>query len=378
MDRMRNVVSVGALFADPDPSRVGDAYSRTLNPGGNAVVDYAQLPKDRFGGVVYTLSKEDVEIDNWVVELNSSAATIPARRNSYCKTVTDFNRVQEYLGVRIHFPNHRHNAHARVAPAYPIPAYDAKGFPINYSFFDPQGTNPFQGDAAPTHKAVSDARAANEDVAGNASVASEINYAGVLHNVSDMREIVVRISGRNYRNGVAIRLRDQNMETEEYFLGYTDFIGWRTLRWINPNYLPADEMEPFRLPLYPSEIPYIAFDSFIFYRDGTELGGDYVAYVDYVKLDYDLAVPGTQLEVSVPGFIDIDDESWWMILRDRNSARTEMMMRKFSEAIDLRRQQLGRSARHSEGLAPVEGTQGLQSLNEVRGARAGGAAGGGN
>lgn len=376
---MRQLTTVSNLFAAKDPTRASDAYARYINPpapaaaGGAgagaaaATPDYSTLPKDRFGGIVYTLSQEDIVLDKWQVDLNSSAATIPNRRNSYAKTITNFSGDRDYLGVRIRFPNHDHNANARVAPAYPVPAFDARGFPVNYGFFDPEApTNPFAGaTGAPTHAAVDAARTQLEDLAGNPALSSQVSYAGVLHNVAELREIVVRVAGRNYRNGVAIRLSNQNYETSEYFLGYLDFVGWRTLRWVNPNYLPADEMEPFRLPLYPTEIPYVAFDSFVVYRNGDELGGDFVTYFDWVKIDYDLAVPATQLDIQIPDFIDIDDDSWWHIIRDRNAARVTEMMREFSRQVDLRRQQLGRSTRHSEGEAPVEAPN-FPTLNSTR------------
>lgn len=383
---MRTLTQVGPIFAPVDSARQNDAYSRDINraaetdpnaggagagaggAAGDGPSQYDLLPKDRFGGVEYTLSKADLELDSWLVELNSSARTIVNRRNSYAKKVTNFNQTQDYLGVRVRFPTHDYNAHARIAPQYPFPAFDARGYPVNYGFFDPDAQNPFgggaapagdggapaAGGAAPSHQAVADARANNENLDGDDAPSRLVSYNGVIHNVGDVRSMTVRVAGRNYRNGLALRLRNQNEEVSEYFLGYLDFVGWRFLRWDNPNYLPADEMEPFRLPLYPTEIPYISFDSFVIYRNGDQLGGDFVAYFDHVKIDYDLAVPASQLEFDVPDFIDIDDEGWWSILRDRNQARVQAMMREFSRQVDLRRQQLGRSTRHSEGVAPVE------------------------
>lgn len=354
---MRQLTALGNLFTPNDPARQADAYAAVINRSAEAPA-YADLPKDRFGGIVYTLSSGDMFLDAWLVELNSSANTIPNRRNSFAKRVTNFAQTRSFLGVRVRFPDHGYNAHARVAPMYEMPVFDARGYPINYGFFDPDApSNPWAsatGDATITHAAVRDARIQLEDLAGNPSVSAKISYNGVIHNVSDIKEIVCRVAGRNYRNGVAVRLRNHNDEVSEYFLGYTDFVGWRTLRWTNPAYLPADEMEPFRLPLYPTEIPYVALDSFVIYRNGNELGGDYVTYIDYVKMDYDLAVPAAQLDIDMDGFIDIDDDGWWYILRDRNQARAAEMMRQFSHDIDLRRQQLGRTTRHSEGEAPVE------------------------
>lgn len=363
---MRQLTDIGNLFTPNDPSRQADAYAAVINRS-DSPPSYEDLPKDRFGGIVYTLSNEDMALDSWLVELNSSANTIPNRRNTFAKRVTNFANTRSFLGIRIRFPDHGYNAHARVAPMYAFPVFDARGYPINYGFFDPNApTNPFTGSGAgnpPTHVAVRDARIALEDLAGNPSVSSQVSYNGVIHNVGDVKEVVCRVAGRNYRNGVAIRVRNHNDEVSEYFLGYTDFVGWRTLRWQNPSYIPADEMEPFRLPLYPTEIPYLAMDSLVVYRDGNDLGGDFVTYVDYIKMDYDLAVPAAQLDIDMDGFIDIDDDAWWYILRDRNQARAVEMMRRFSHDIDLRRQQLGRTTRHTEGAAPVENAD-YETLND--------------
>lgn len=372
---MRQLTKVGNLFASRDAARDGDAYASAISGGDpDAKPDYSKLPKDRFGAVEYTISQEDMKLDSWLVDLNSSAATIPNRRHSYAKGVKSFDGSKTYLGVRVHFPTHRHNANVRIAPQYNLPAFDARGYPINYGIFDPQSDDKGIFDAAaPTHEAVKGAVRKIEAIGQDASKASQISYAGVVHNVADIKKIAVRVSGRNYNNGLAIRLRDHNQEVSEYFLGYLNFPGWRTMEWVNPNYIPAEDVEPFRLPLYPTEIPYIAFDSFVIYRNGSEIGGDFVTAFEWVKLDYDLAVPPAQLDVETPDFINIDDDGYWYILRDRNAAETRALMKRFSEQVDLRRQQLGRSIRQAEGVSPVE-NDALQARKEYEAGRAGAAA----
>lgn len=279
-------------------------------------------PRDEQGGMQYMISQLDLALENWQVELNSSARTVENIAKSYTKEVFSYNEkvgtaaeapYKKYFGFRIHFPTHKYNAYAKIGPAYDIPAFDSRGRPINYSLFDEtQGDDKCKADEACVEK----------------------SYEGVMHNVQQIKNIVVRVSGRNFPHGFAIRLRDQNDEVSEYFLGYLDFAGWRLLKWENPNYVhsfTADEL--FRIPLYPMEIPYRVFDSFIVYRSGNHIGGDFVGYIDWVKMDFDLAVSPDELNQ-----IDVDDDSWWYILRDQNAEKNKKLLEKYSEEIDLRMQ----------------------------------------
>jgi len=277
------------------------------------------FPRDKFGSVQYSISEEDMMLDNWQIELNSSARTPVNRDNSYCKEIKAFKNLQDpdpkaaprtYLGIRVHFPNHKYNANAKIGPAFDIPAFDSRGLPLNYSMFDPD---------------YKDGIAENDP---------SLSYNGVMHNVDQIKNIVSRVAGRNYPHGFAVRLRDQNDDVQEYFLGYLNYGGWKYLRWENPNYIHhvgIDEL--FRIPLYPTEIPFRVFDSFIVYRNGSNIGGDFVTYVDWVRMDFDLAVAPDELKE-----IDVDDDSWWYIFRDANAERNEKLLKKYADEIDLRMQ----------------------------------------
>ena len=68
-----------------------------------------------------------------------------------------------------------------------------------------------------------------------------------------------------------------------------------------------------KYPLYPVEEPYIKLDSFIVYRHGDQIGGDFLLYVKSIEMIYDLAILKQEQE--------IDDEEIWHILRDRREAK---------------------------------------------------------
>jgi len=366
--KTRSMTELGAMFKETDPLRewqkrmAGLRTEAEKRPGDKAFIPTPAgasggagtakfVPKDDVGAIQYTPSKEDFILDNWVVELNSSARTIINREMSYTKEVkgvklgaagatgqpavaTDLG--DAYLGVRVHFPTHKYNAYAKVRPPYELPAYDTRGLPINYSKFDEEGYDPATG----TLKA------------GFTEDDPRLSYNGVIHNVAQIKSLIVRASGRNYPHGLAIRLRDQDGNVDEYFMGYLDFAGWRYLRWDNPNYtttLTSDEL--FRIPLYPAEIPYRVLDSVVIYRNGHHTGGNFVCYVDWIKMDFDLAVAPDELKG-----IDVDDDSWWYIVRDRNAKRNAETLKRYADEIDLRQQIVARSRRLQAfpDMIPVE------------------------
>jgi len=344
------------------PAAKSGTGGTTSGSGGGATATVA--PLDDFGATQYLVSEEDLHLDNWLVSLNSSAKTVENRTFSYTKEILSFKHFKnnadgsfgertadeikagtdlykddpagqssvKYLGVRIHFPDHKYNAYAKIGPGYDIPAFDSRGLPINYSKFDPD----FKDDGS-----------MEEDD-------PKLSYNGVMHNVSQIKNIVCKVAGRNYNHGLALRLRDQNGEVSEYFLGYLNFVGWRYLRWENPNYITKlSSEELFRLPLYPNDVPYRVFDGFIVYRNGEEPGGDFVTYIAWVKMDFDLAVSPEDIKET----IDVDDDSWWYIQRDENAERNRKLLAIYAEQIDLRKQAEAKFKRKSamENL-PYEST----------------------
>jgi len=350
--KYRDVTEVDKLFTETDSLRPNQDYEKNVRTTRSASTPGAEVPtadlplkpagapaaKDDLGANQYVVSQEDMTLDKWLVQLNSSARTIPNRADSYAKEVwsiaadyKDPKNFTKYLGVRVHFPTHKYNAYAKITPAYYIPVYDSRGLPINYSKFNP--------------KAVMDECKDNE-------ACPKFSYNGVIHNVKQIKNIVAKVSGRNYPHGIAVRLRDQDGDVSEYFLGYLDFAGWRYLRWDNPNYTTSYSAEElFRIPLYPTNIPYRVFDSFIIYRNGNTLGGDFVTYVEWVKMDFDLAVSPEDLKD-----INVDDDAWWYVIRDQNTARNKALLARYAEEIDLRGQVEARMRRLGAmpGAMPVE------------------------
>ena len=123
------------------------------------------------------------------------------------------------------------------------------------------------------------------------------------------------------------------------FLGYLDFDGWRPRQWINPNYVSDVKQRDLRkTPLYPETMPSIKFDSFTIYRQGSQIGGDFVTYIKDVQMVYDLAV----LEAKR----DINDEAIWGILQKRRDAKRAAETRRLG-MMQLLRMQEERKMQHA-------------------------------
>lgn len=264
----------------------------------------------------YEIQAGDMKFDRWLVQLNSSADSNDNRRWSYAKRVKlkaskKFkNQAGEesdaVLGVRVRFPSHDYNANARISPPYEIRAYNADG--------------------------------------GVISRKKEGKFIGVIDNVGEIKKISLDVSGRNFKHGVAIRLKDQYDEVKEYFMGYLLFANWRKLTWENPNYITSvDHRRLFRVPLYPREVPYRKFDSFIVYRPGQEVGGDFVVYFRKVNMWFDYAVPPEQLSD-----LDVDDEDSWKILTKRAKDRRRAEQLLYRERLEKYRQESRRVGKNLE------------------------------
>lgn len=252
--------------------------------------DLKTLPTDESGTPLLPVTKKHVGLNKWKVQLNSSANNIENKVLSYCREVkTQGQSAQTVLGIRIHFPTHSYNAWARISPPFPVKVYDELGNLINLE-------------------------------------------NGVINNTGSIKKIKLSIAGRNFKNSVAIRLRDQNGDIKEYFMGSLFFNGWRTLEWSNPNYIETlNHRELFRLPLYPYEVPHLVFDSFVIYRNGDHIGGDFVTYIKGLTIEYDLAVewPSSKEEV------DIFDEDVWNILKVKAAAKADYERKAFADYLQL-------------------------------------------
>ncbi len=235
---------------------------------------------------------EDYLLNNWDVELGESSGDIKNKILSYCKSVKS-QRFGNTLGVRIHFPKWNNNSYALIKPPFPIKIYDTNGQFIN---------------------------------AEN----------GVIPNVSEVKSVSVWVNGRNFNFGLAIRMKDRFENIHEFFMGWLYFDGWRKLTFTNPNFtenINAKKLK--REPLYPYDIPYLVFDSFVIYRPADQIGGDFVTYIANMEIEY------------TPYFVDseddIKDEEVWGIITKRMLRRQEAEERRLIENIYLYQQEKKRT-----------------------------------
>lgn len=216
----------------------------------------------------FILAPETMYMSNWIVELRSSMARVPNILQSQCIAVQSKEYNQAVLGVRINFPTTRQNDRAYIRPQFPFFAYDRHGNFANVS-------------------------------------------NGVIVNVGMIKDVSIWVKGRNYPYDIAARLTDNNNITHEYFFGHMFFDNWRKLTWVNPNYIELirDRIIE-RQPMYPKDIPYYRFNSFVVYREMEQVGGDFVFYIKNLTMSHDLYTTAIIDK-------DIDDEAVWKIIQQR-------------------------------------------------------------
>lgn len=270
------------------------------------LVDYSGIAGSNFTEEETNLMKVSLSANNWEIDLNSSADTV--ENSKYSKTIewhTKYVRVLKddttgdggtnpegytILGARIHFPESRFNSWALIKPPFEIPAYeDVVTDDLGNVLADEQ---------------LAEAKGKGERF---------LNGKGVVRNVGIIKSISLRVYGTQFKNSISILLKDENNEITEYSMPqYLDFDGWKTITWNNPNYIDnVANRDLFVVPLYPSTIPYVKIYGFRVYRQGDQIGGDFVTYIRDVKITYDDAV--------IVREEPIDHEEAWGILQ----ARTE-------------------------------------------------------
>jgi hypothetical protein len=214
------------------------------------------------------LTPDSMYMSNWIVELRSSGIRVPNIVKSQCVPAESKEHGQTVMGVRINFPGTRQNDRAYIYPPFPIHAYNKDGNFTNLS-------------------------------------------NGIVANVGDIKDVSVWVKGRNYPFDLAVRLTDRDNITHEYFFGHLFFDNWRKLTWINPNYLEFMKNRVLeRQPMYPRDIPYYRFSSFVVYREMSQIGGDFILYIKNLTMSHDLFT-ATMIDE------DIDDEAVWKILKQR-------------------------------------------------------------
>lgn len=269
----------------------------------NVLIDFSNLSDTEvdFGDVAgaglpeadKALLKVDLSLENWEVELASSSQVGENQALSYVAAATTLSDSKTVMGIRIHFPEANYNSYAIIRPPFDIPAYEDKPG-------DPAGTgNKFTG-------------------------------KGVLKNVGNIKFIEITVNGRNYPHGIGIILEDQEGQERIIFIDYLRYAGWKTLVWQNPTYIEEVKNREMRNnPLYPRSQPFIKFKGIIIYRDGANVGGDFVTYIKDIKIAYDEA-QATEYE------LDVNDEALWGIITAREKARTAAEMKRLGNVQVLR------------------------------------------
>ncbi len=270
---------------------VGDGD--TAQPENNrTLVDFAEVAGASFTEEERNLMKSSLFIENWEVDLNSSAQSAFTQANSVVRLATVRDTADQFagdpvLGARVSFPTEPWNSYAFIRPPFEIQAYanptELQGDQVVAIQGAPQGTKFEEG-------------------------------YGVIKNVGVLKQVGINVYGLNFPHSLTIVMQDENNEQHEIFMGYLEFDGWRQLIWDNPNYVTdVRDRELRTYPLYPNLQPMMKLVGFRVYRDGSNVGGDFITYIRDVTLIYDEA--RLQLQEA------IDHDGLWQILDQREDER---------------------------------------------------------
>jgi hypothetical protein len=296
-------------FTDLVPDvTVGNATQPNENEA--TMIDFSEVAGASYDEELKKKMKTSLALENWSVQLASSARTVFNQARSYTKeavlkdTAKPFDGEEmagkSVLGVRVHFPLPNFNSYALVKPPFEIPAY--------------QVATQLQGDTL-------------VEVEGDEG--TKFDGYGVVKNVGVLKSVEVTVYGSNFPNGFGVILRDQNEHDMTIYMDNLQFDGWRKLIWNNPNYITeVRNRELHKHPLYPKSEPFVKLVGMIVYRDSQQEGGDIVTYVKDIAITYDLALLETQR--------DINDEAIWGILSERQEARKRAELRRVGDIQVLR------------------------------------------
>ena len=285
----------------------GDAarpeHERTL-------VDFAEVAGASFTEEERGLMKSSLFIENWEVDINSSAQTAMRQANSRVRLARVREDADQFpgdsvLGARVSFPTESWNAWAVIRPPFEIQAY------ADRTEVDGQGNVvPAQGDGIGR---------GDKFEAG----------PGVIKNVGVLKQVGLNVYGLNFPHSMSVILLDQNNRQHEIFMGHLQFDGWRQLIWDNPNYIvDVRDRELRTYPLYPNLQPMMKLIGFRVYRDGSHAGGDFITYIRDVTMVYDEA--RLQLEEAIP------HDDLWGILDEREDTRRRAELRRLGNRQVLR------------------------------------------
>ena len=295
------------------------------------VLDYGKVAGASYTNEQKALMRTSLALEQWDVELNSSAQNPLSIATSTIKEAEvraegEKFAGQKLMGVRILFPEWTNNANAKIKPGFLIPAYE------KMAQVDDQGNL-----QDPTDEDKASGKTRFED-----------GY-GIVRNTGVIKSIAVNTYGMNFPHGLYVLLRDQNNVVKRYFMGYLLFDGWREMIWSNPSYIANVKSRELRLyPVYPTALPHVAFEGFLITRDAAHDGGDAIAYFKDVKIIYDKAVLTTVR--------DFADEDIWGIQAERETKRKKIEVEKFGHTQVLRFLELEKMATE-EGFTPSEGSE---------------------
>lgn len=264
-----------------------------LDPqNGATLIDYSDNAGTSFSREEMQMMKTSLAIENWEVNLASSSRTIKNQMFSYTAEaqVRDDSEVfagQTVMGIRVHFPMESFNSYAVVQPPFEIPAYmDATQLQNDGSLIVPE----------------------NERLRGR-----KFDNFGVAKNVGVIKSVDINVRGLNFPHGMSLILEDESNVQHQIFMGNLNFDGWKTLRWVNPNYITDVRNRELRTyALYPKSTPLTKLVGIVIHRDASIEGGDFITYVKDIKVTYDKAVLNLERE--------IDDEAIWGILSQREAS----------------------------------------------------------
>jgi len=303
------LIDFSTLKADIHVGVTENDTSGRLNQNRQTMMDFSQVAGGTFTTQQKSVMRTSLAIENWEILLASSSRTVENVSLSFTREAAS-KQFDTVMGVRVRFPVEPHNAWAIIKPPFEIPA------------FEPRATISDDGSITPEGNGITGKSRFEAQEDGGPAY-------GVIKNVAVIKSIAVNVYGLNFPHSLSTIIIDSQGNQKNYFMGYLRFDGWGELIWNNPAYVQEVRNRDIRLyPLYPTSTPFIKFGGFMIQRDAAREGGDFITYFKDVKVIYDLAV----LDVDR----DIEDESVWNIIYDRETARKVWEMEKFGHTQVLR------------------------------------------
>ena len=317
------------------------------NENKRTVMDYSIAAGATYDDEQKSLMKTSLFMDEWEVELNSSARNPSSKALSQVKAapVSENAKVpfagSKVMGVRVLFPSGAYNANAKIVPPFSIPAY------AELATADDNGDR-----QEPTDEEKASGRTLFE------ADSDDTPAYGVVKNVGTIKSIAVTTLGMNFPHGLYVLLGDTDGNHRRYFMGYLGFDGWKTLTWNNPDYISEVRTREIRVyPIYPRGLPFVKFEGFQVTRDAAHIGDDFIGYFKDVKIIYDKAELTTER--------DIADEDLWGIVTKKEKARQNAEMTKFGNKQVKR--YIERSKMATEGSFSSSLTEGSSSNAQSNG-----------